>query len=139
MELPANADLSAFAPPGSESADKIKEQNTYRRYVWMLNEKGRKVPVAVVHVKDALSRRYTHTDRKVIDEDTSAPAHAHNEIETDPMKVMARATEQLAQSQSAMVEVMQEVTGKKPAKEPVKKADKKSAKEQESEGKEAQE
>lgn len=115
MELPQNADLSQFAPQGSESADKIKEQNTYRHYVMMLNTKGREVPVAVVHVKDALSRGYKHTNSKVIDEDTSAPAHGQNEVETDPMKVMANATKQLAESQAAMVEVMSEVTGKKPS------------------------
>lgn len=114
MELPTNLNLPV--PQFGESADRIKEQNTYRRYVFMLNAKDRKVPVAVVHVKDALSRGYKHIDSKIIDEDTSAPAHGQNDVETDPMKVMANATKQLAESQEAMVEVMSEVTGKKPSK-----------------------
>lgn len=107
--------FSKYAPAGSSNAELVPEHNTSMKYYWMINAKGVKVPVAIHAVRDALGRGYIHTDNVLVEEDPKNNVRNNLPPESGmtPEEKTAAALTKLAETQEAMVEVAEEVTGKK--------------------------
>ncbi len=114
----------AMATQGAQDMERIKEQNTYMRYFWLENKRGRKVPVAEVFVRDALKNGFTHTDKILhIDNPEDNVREGLEIVSENPVDKMAAAVEKLADIQAinmGMVDEDGNVLPKKKAGRPAK-------------------
>lgn len=96
----------------------VRNINTDTHYYWMVNKKGRTVPISRINLAWAEKQGFTHTDRVLQFDDPALQSHA--EV-VNPTEQMAKAAQQMAEVAKAVMNTDEDAPvkrrGRKPAAE----------------------